>query len=78
MNYVLETYPVISNKTVRAKDLKALSENRPGFWKVSDSEGNILTHTPRGFFLNKKEISATSAQRFILFKRIFNAPKFSF
>ena len=78
MNYVLETYPVISNKTVRAKDLKALSENRPGFWEVSDSEGNILTHTPRGFFLNKKEISATSAQRFILFKRIFNALKFSF
>lgn len=66
MNLELDLYPIISNKIIRQKDWKSIKEHKPGFWSRKDIEGNRLVRTQRGYFLNNKNISVTSAQSFIL------------
>ena len=66
MNLELDLYPIISNKIIRQKDWKSIKEHKPGFWSKKDIEGNRLVRTQRGYFLNNKNISVTSAQSFIL------------
>ena len=71
MNLELDLYPIISNKIIRQKDWKSIKEHKPGFWSRKDIEGNRLVHTQRGYFLNNKNISVTSAQSFIYGKGHF-------
>lgn len=75
MNLELDLYPIISNKIIRQKDWKSIKEHKPGFWSRKDIEGNRLVHTQRGYFLNNKNISVTSAQSFILSHGIQDVPQ---
>lgn len=74
MTYELDFYPVISNKIVRQKDWEAIKNHKNGFWTRKDIKGNRLTKTKRGYFLNNKHISVTSAQAFILSHDIYDVP----
>lgn len=75
MNLELDLYPIISNKIIRQKDWKSIKEHKPGFWSRKDIEGNRLVRTQRGYFLNNKNISVTSAQSFILSHGIQDVPQ---
>lgn len=75
MNRELDLYPIISNKIIRQKDWKSIKEHKPGFWSRKDIEGNRLVRTQRGYFLNNKNISVTSAQSFILSHGIQDVPQ---
>jgi hypothetical protein len=75
MNLELDLYPIISNKIIRQKDWKSIKEHKSGFWSRKDIEGNRLVRTQRGYFLNNKNISVTSAQSFILSHGIQDVPQ---
>ena len=62
-------------KIIRQKDWKSIKEHKPGFWSRKDIEGNRLVRTQRGYFLNNKNISVTSAQSFILSHGIQDVPQ---
>lgn len=66
-------YKVISKKTMRSKDFKALRAKKSGYCtyivKTEKNTKDVLFRTPRGFFMQEDafpaiEISVTQAQAF--------------